>query len=98
MLVVYEALQLSYCVWLKHMPVIDIVVVSSGFLLRAIAGAVAVQVPLSQWFCSLPPRLALHGRGKRYSEKLTHADGTTRRSLSTIRSPTSALCGSSPSA
>jgi len=81
-LVVYEVLQVSYCVWLKHIPVIDIVVVSSGFLIRAIAGAVAIQVPVSQWFLLVAAFGSLFMvAGKRYSEKLTHADGTTRRSL-----------------
>ncbi len=38
---VYLAIQLGYCFGLKHEPVIDICIVSSGFLLRAIAGGVA---------------------------------------------------------
>ncbi len=81
-LVVYEVLQLSYCIWLKHVPVIDIVIVSSGFLIRAIAGAVAVEVPISQWFLLVTAFGSLFMvAGKRYSEKLSHSDGTTRRSL-----------------
>lgn len=49
-LVIYVAVQLAYSVWLKHEPVIDLAAVASGFVLRAIAGAVAVGVPISQWF------------------------------------------------
>ena len=49
---VYFAIQLGYCFGLKHQAVIDICIVSSGFLIRAIAGGVAAQLPegLSRWF------------------------------------------------
>ena len=38
---VYIAVQLAYCFGLKHQAVLDICIVSSGFLIRAIAGGVA---------------------------------------------------------
>ena len=47
---VYIALQLGYCFGWKHQPVIDIALVSSGFMLRAMAGGVAASILLSQWF------------------------------------------------
>ncbi|MCE5290635.1 MAG: decaprenyl-phosphate phosphoribosyltransferase [Nocardiaceae bacterium] len=47
---VYIAIQLGYCFGLKHQAVIDICIVSSGFLLRAVAGGAAASIPLSQWF------------------------------------------------
>src|SRR6185312_5357926 len=40
-LAVYVAVQLAYCFWLKHQAVLDICIVASGFLLRAIAGGAA---------------------------------------------------------
>lgn len=46
----YVALTIAYSVWLKHIPVLDLVVVASGFVLRAAAGAVAVSVAMSGWF------------------------------------------------
>jgi decaprenyl-phosphate phosphoribosyltransferase len=49
-LAVYVAVSISYSLALKHEPVIDMVCVSAGFVLRAIAGGVAVHVPLSDWF------------------------------------------------
>ena len=49
-LIVYVAVQVAYTVWLKNEPVLDLAAVASGFVLRAIAGAVAVGVPISQWF------------------------------------------------
>ena len=45
---VYLAIQLAYCFGLKHQAVLDICIVSSGFLIRAIAGGVAAGIPLSQ--------------------------------------------------
>jgi decaprenyl-phosphate phosphoribosyltransferase len=48
--VVYLAVQLSYCWGLKHQPVLDISIVASGFVLRAIAGGAAAGIVLSQWF------------------------------------------------
>jgi decaprenyl-phosphate phosphoribosyltransferase len=82
-LVVYLVVQLLYSTFLKHLPVVDLAVVASGFLLRAIAGGVATGIPLSQWFLLV----AAFGSffmvaGKRYSEmKAIGGDAGTRRSL-----------------
>jgi decaprenyl-phosphate phosphoribosyltransferase len=82
-MVVYLVLQLAYAVRLKHEPVVDIAIVSSGFLLRAIAGGVATDVPLSQWFLLVAAFGSLFMvAGKRYSELTTLGTGPgTRRSL-----------------
>jgi decaprenyl-phosphate phosphoribosyltransferase len=82
-LLVYMALQLLYSAYLKHLPVVDLAVVASAYLLRAIAGGVATGIPLSQWFLLV----AAFGSffmvsGKRYSEmKSLGSDAGTRRSL-----------------
>jgi decaprenyl-phosphate phosphoribosyltransferase len=66
---VYVAVQLAYCFWLKHQPVLDICVVASGFLLRAIAGGAATDIPLSQWFLLSAGFGSLFMvAGKRYAE------------------------------
>ncbi|MGV8965807.1 MAG: decaprenyl-phosphate phosphoribosyltransferase [Cellulomonas sp.] len=46
----YLGLALSYSAWLKHQPVIDILTVAGGFVLRAMAGAVATGIAPSSWF------------------------------------------------
>jgi decaprenyl-phosphate phosphoribosyltransferase len=46
----YFVLTLSYSLWLKHEPVLDLGAVAAGFVLRAVAGGVAVGVPISPWF------------------------------------------------
>ncbi|OFS21230.1 decaprenyl-phosphate phosphoribosyltransferase [Corynebacterium sp. HMSC04H06] len=68
---VYIALQLGYCFGWKHMPVIDIALVSSGFMLRTMAGGVAAGIELSQWFLLVAAFGSLFmASGKRYSEIL----------------------------
>lgn len=68
---VYIALQLGYCFGWKHLPVIDIALVSSGFMLRAMAGGVAAGITLSQWFLLVMAFGSLFmAAGKRYSELL----------------------------
>ena len=82
-IVVYLAVQLAYAMGLKHQPVMDLAAVASGFLLRAIAGGVASDIPLSPWFLLVASFGSLFMvAGKRYSEIHTlGADAGTRRSL-----------------
>jgi decaprenyl-phosphate phosphoribosyltransferase len=47
---IYVVLQLAYTLALKHQPIFDLVAIAAGFVLRAIAGGVAVPVPVSEWF------------------------------------------------
>jgi decaprenyl-phosphate phosphoribosyltransferase len=49
-LAVYVVLTFSYSTWLKHLPVIEMMIVGGFFLLRPIAGAAATGVSMSQWF------------------------------------------------
>jgi decaprenyl-phosphate phosphoribosyltransferase len=66
---VYIVVQLAYCWWLKHQPVVDISIVASGFLLRSIAGGAAAEIALSQWFLLTTAFGSLFMvAGKRYAE------------------------------
>ncbi|WP_300013465.1 decaprenyl-phosphate phosphoribosyltransferase [Pseudonocardia sp.] len=70
-LAVYVTVQLAYCFWLKHQPVLDICIVASGFLLRAIAGGAATGIALSQWFLLVAGFGSLFMvAGKRYAEMM----------------------------
>ena len=65
----YLILSLLYCTKLKHVPVLELLVVASGFVLRALGGASAAQVPPSGWFvlvCSQGALLVVVA--KRYTE------------------------------
>ena len=67
----YVALTVSYSTWLKMIPVVDIAAVASGFLLRAIAGAVAVPVAVSPPFLLVASFGALFVVvGKRHGDQL----------------------------
>lgn len=46
----YKALTVAYTFRLKHIAVLDIAIVASGFIVRAVAGGIAVDIPLSRWF------------------------------------------------
>jgi decaprenyl-phosphate phosphoribosyltransferase len=73
---VYAATSAGYCLGLKHLAVIELALVSSGFLLRAIAGGSAASLPISQWFLIVAAfGSLLLVAGKRLSELLTLADG-----------------------
>ncbi|OLO99171.1 decaprenyl-phosphate phosphoribosyltransferase [Mycolicibacterium porcinum] len=66
---VYLAIQLGYCFGLKHQAVLDICIVSSAYLMRAIAGGAATGIPLSQWFLLVMAFASLFMvAGKRYAE------------------------------
>ncbi|GAA3036180.1 decaprenyl-phosphate phosphoribosyltransferase [Gordonia defluvii] len=66
---IYLAIQLAYCLGLKHQAVVDICIVSSGFLLRAIAGGAATGIDLSKWFLLVMAFGSLFmAAGKRYAE------------------------------
>ena len=67
----YVVMTLSYTFWLKHEPILDIAVVASGFIVRAVAGGVAVDVPISRWFLIVTSFGSLFiVAGKRHAEHL----------------------------
>ena len=66
---IYIAMQMAYCFGLKHQAVLDICIVSSAYLIRAIAGGAAAGIPLSQWFLLVMTFGSLFMvAGKRYAE------------------------------
>ena len=65
----YVVLTLTYSTIWKHLAVLDLIAVAGGFVLRAIAGAVAVDVPMSTWFLLCTSFASLFiVTGKRYAE------------------------------
>ena len=55
----YLALLLLYSTTLKHIVIIDVLTIAAGFVLRAVAGAVAVNVPIGPWLPVCTTLLAL---------------------------------------
>jgi 4-hydroxybenzoate polyprenyltransferase len=68
----FGLLLIAYSVWLKHIVILDVLVVAIGFVLRAVGGAVAVDVDISPWLliCTLLVALFL-ALGKRRHESLS---------------------------
>lgn len=80
----YLILQILYSVRLKNIPIVDILIIASGFILRVYAGAVVINAHLSVWFLLCVISIALFlAAGKRRAELNIKpiASGTTRKSL-----------------
>jgi len=72
----YILLQICYSLWLKHVVIIDVFCIASGFLLRVAAGAEAIEVTFSTWlfFCTILLSLFL-ALSKRRHELVLLEDG-----------------------
>jgi decaprenyl-phosphate phosphoribosyltransferase len=65
----YLVVSFAYTAGLKHVAVIDLILVASGFVLRALAGAKAVDVVVSDWFLIVTTFGSLFVvAGKRFAE------------------------------
>jgi 4-hydroxybenzoate polyprenyltransferase len=73
----YLAQNLLYSFWLKHIPIIDVLVLASGYVLRVAAGVALITVErFSPWLYICTTLLALFlGFGKRRAEMVTLAEG-----------------------
>lgn len=67
---IYAVQTTLYSFWLKNEPVLDVVALSGGFILRLLGGALAVEVGISKWFFIISCFGALYiATGKRLAEK-----------------------------
>jgi 4-hydroxybenzoate polyprenyltransferase len=67
----YVALLTAYSAWLKHVVIVDVITVASGFVLRAVGGALAIDVEISGWLLICTILIALFlALGKRRHEYL----------------------------
>lgn len=85
--IAYVALTTAYSLWLKHIVILDLIGVAAGFVLRAVAGAAAVQVAVSSWFlivATLGSLLIV--AGKREAE-LRNSGGTSLRATLALYTP-----------
>jgi 4-hydroxybenzoate polyprenyltransferase len=74
--VVYIGLQMLYSGPLKHVVIVDVLVIAAGFVMRAVAGAVVIGVVISQWLLVCTTQLALFlALSKRRHELVLLADG-----------------------
>ena len=88
----YFILQIAYMVLLKHIPILDVACIASGFVLRAVAGGRATGVVLSPWLLACTFLLALFlALCKRRQEKAELGDGAMGTRPSIARLPLRAL-------
>ncbi|HLA87083.1 MAG TPA: decaprenyl-phosphate phosphoribosyltransferase [Anaerolineales bacterium] len=84
-LVIYFILNMAYSKWLKHIPIIDVLIIAAGFVLRVHAGVTLIQVErFSPWLYVVMTLLSLFlGFGKRRAELalLAHGAGSHRKVL-----------------
>ena len=71
----YFLLNLFYSLYLKHIVILDVMNVAAGFVLRAVAGALVIQVTISSWLVVCTTLLALFlGFSKRRHELILLED------------------------
>lgn len=76
----YLILNIGYSCGLKNVPIVDIVILVSGFLLRLIYGSVITQIEISKWLCLTVISLSFYmGLGKRRNEVMR--ENNTRKVL-----------------
>ena len=87
-LVVYALLNVIYSVWGKHVPLIDVFLLSSGFILRVLLGCALLGVAASSWLLLCSSGLALFlALAKRRADLAMGLDGEHRPSLSGYNLP-----------
>lgn len=75
-LIGYVVLQLAYSNYLKHVLFVDVMAIAAGFVLRAAAGGVAIDVPISSWLLLCTGLLAVFlGFTKRRGEAVALGGG-----------------------
>lgn len=84
-LALYFVINLLYSRWLKHVPILDVLIISSGFVLRVAAGVTLITVErFSPWLYMITILFSLYiGLGKRRAEMnlLAHGAGAHRKVL-----------------
>lgn len=75
LLATYVALNLLYSLYLKHRVILDVMSLAAGFVLRVLAGAAAVAVPVSSWLLLCTTFLALFLAFSKRRHELTLLQG-----------------------
>lgn len=80
-LVIYFVVNLAYSLGLKNIPIVDLLLLASGFLIRVLYGGAVVDIPISNWLFLTVLSLSFYlGLGKRRNELNKNSD-QSRKSL-----------------
>lgn len=75
----YFLLNLGYSLGLKNVPLVDIAILASGFLLRMLYGGAVTEIELSKWLCLTVISMSFYlGLGKRRGERLGGGEGSRK--------------------
>ena len=87
--IAYVVLLIAYSAWLKHIVIVDVIVVACGFVLRAVAGAVVIDVEMSGWLliCTILLALFLTLGKRRYEYVALEQDAARHRPILAEYSP-----------
>jgi len=85
----YVILLIAYSAWLKHIVIVDALVVAGGFVLRAVAGAVVIDVEISGWLliCTILLALFLAFGKRRYEYVALEEEAARHRPILAEYSP-----------
>jgi len=79
----YAVMMLAYSFRLKHIVIVDVIIIASGFVMRAIAGALVVNVTISSWLlvCTIFGALFLGMCKRRYEIVLMGEEARNHRKI-----------------
>ncbi|MGH6913954.1 MAG: UbiA prenyltransferase family protein, partial [Geminicoccales bacterium] len=78
----YVVMNLAYSLWLKHVAIVDVLIIALSFVLRVLAGNVLIDIEPSAWILIVSGLLALFlALAKRRDDLVKSLDGQHRRSL-----------------
>lgn len=79
----YFVLQVLYTLWLKHVVILDVFIIAAGFLIRVVAGGLAIRVEVSSWLliCTILLSLFLALGKRRYELTLLQEGAANHRPI-----------------
>ncbi|MBD2866162.1 decaprenyl-phosphate phosphoribosyltransferase [Paenibacillus oceani] len=82
LLIAYFLMNVAYSAWLKHVVLLDIMIIAAGFVMRSVGGGLIIGVQLTPWFLVCTMLLALFlAVSKRRHEFISMPDKASRRKV-----------------
>lgn len=79
LIALYVVINILYSKWLKNIPLVDIIILVSGFLIRVFYGAIVIDAEVSNWlYLTIMSAAFYMGFGKRRNEIIKSKDNTRK--------------------